>query len=542
MLHRLSPFTGLTLLCLLALAGCDGGMTTPDDAGPGDAGPIEDAGEEPDAGPSTACGAAMQIEADTSRTIGVRVDTSKITTAPETVGTPITIDPFGVPIPRGNPMATTMTPQQILEIAVPGEGLMRLTVDVVNAETNPLFNTFILFRTEGCDAPDGSIMPPRCFDAESRLEVRSRGSITVEGGSTVWAIVGGVAEPPMMSRLMDRGMMRIDISVEPNQAPTIATGELYLAEDEAHIFATGTDPDGNVTGIAMNFYVGGELLDITDDGSPASVDRDVAIFRFDPAIEDPDYNGFALVRETAVNLAPFIRANGVDRVAFRAYDQGYLLSDPIDVVPAEATLVGWNAECGGEMVCRREMMCTDGRCAPTPDANNVCGLATEFPYFEPMGNMTVTQTLTGSTGSGRGVLRPTLECVPLEDSIGIEKVYLMTIPDGLWDLTVTTDAAGTGETDTILYMRANCFDSGSELACNNDISDGNVRSTIEVTEIGAGTFALVVEQLGVMDEGEAPHEIVATLRPVLGTGEACDPAGVENRCQTGSCTAGVCTP
>lgn len=531
----------LSLSLLLALAGCDGDPA-PVDAGPLDAGPADTGVELPDAGPQTACGAAIRVEADPSRVISERVDTSKLTTDPEGLGSPITIEPFGVPIPCGNPEATTMTPQQILEIAVPGEGPQRVTVDVVNAETNPLFNTFIQFRTGSCETPEVSIMPPRCFDLESRLEVRSRGSITVDGGTTVWAIVGGVAEPPDMSRLMDRGPMRIDVTVEANQAPTISSGELYLAEDEAHIFASGTDMDANVAGVAMNFYRGGELLKITMDGNPAAVDRDVVIFRFDPVVETQDFDGYALVRETAVNLAPFIRANGVDRVDFRTYDRGYLLSDPISVTPEEATLVGWNEECGAERVCRREMMCTDGRCAPTPDANNVCSLAEEFPFFEPMGSSTVSQRVTGTTGSGEGVLRPTLDCIPLEDSIGIEKVYLMTIPDGLWDLTVTTDASGTGETDTLLYLRTNCFDSGSELACDNDISDGNIRSRIDVSEIGAGTYALVVEQVGVMDEGEAPHEIVAALKPVLATGEACDPAEVENRCQTGSCTAGVCTP
>ncbi len=108
------------------------------------------------------------------------------------------------------------------------------------------------------------------------------------------------------------------------------------------------------------------------------------------------------------------------------------------------------------------------------------------------------------------------------------------------DLLVTTEQPGTGATDTILYMRAECVDPGQELACNDDRVAGDLQSDIEARDLGPGTYFIFVEAYGGIAMGTAPHELLITARPVLNTGAACDDAVLLNRCAAGPCTAGVC--
>jgi hypothetical protein len=59
-------------------------------------------------------------------------------------------------------------------------------------------------------------------------------------------------------------------------------------------------------------------------------------------------------------------------------------------------------------------------------------------------------------------------------------------------------------------------------------------SRVTVMNATEGDYYAFVETYG---GGGGAVEIQATLRPVLASGAACDPAGVNNRCMTGTCPA-----
>ncbi len=53
--------------------------------------------------------------------------------------------------------------------------------------------------------------------------------------------------------------------------------------------------------------------------------------------------------------------------------------------------------------------------------------------------------------------------------------------------------------------------------------------------MAAGAYTVFVVKAGHPSETPIPYEVEVSLRPVLGTGAACDPAEVTNRCGAGAC-------
>jgi hypothetical protein len=127
---------------------------------------------------------------------------------------------------------------------------------------------------------------------------------------------------------------------------------------------------------------------------------------------------------------------------------------------------------------------------------------------------------------------------------GREDVFLIQVPAGRYDLLLTTDSPGTAgasprEPDTILYVRRDCVDarSAAPAECNDDIATGeNQRSTVVLEDVSDVTVAAFVEVYNGAPDGEGVrYELGMTLRPVLGSGEVCDPAGRLSRCAVGEC-------
>ena len=106
-----------------------------------------------------------------------------------------------------------------------------------------------------------------------------------------------------------------------------------------------------------------------------------------------------------------------------------------------------------------------------------------------------------------------------------------------------TDLPGTGDTDTMLYLRGSCADPTTEVACNDDIDLGAMvyTSHLELLDAPAGDYVLIVEQWAPNPTADAgAFALEVALRPVLATAATCDNAGILNRCAAGPCAGAVC--
>lgn len=513
------------LLLAAAVAACDG-----DPPGDPDAGHADGSQPDPgDAGPPLACSHKHRLDAVFDGTVSIMLDTRMTETRPRDLG-----------LYCGNVEAELRwAPQEVVELHIPGSGEVEVTLDTVFDETEWEFNTVLQVRRTCERVPEG-FFPPTCFDDVDEAELRSRGSFIANGGEVVYVIVTGFSEPPAVQDTVDTGRVRLDVSVKAATRPTLTDASFYLARDDVLIRASGHDPGADVRGVALNFYVGNVLLDIYGDGE-ATENGSVFLVPFDPAPNTTDYESEVMVRGRDVNLAAYLAAVGATHARFRIFDSAYAMSEPRMVPIEEATMVGEGEACGGETLCRREMSCIDGICEATGVWATAC--ANAIPLDVPADGSTAVEHA-GRTGAGFGNFEPSVECVGHpQAAIGAETIYRVDIPEGVTaDLLATTDLPGTGNTDTILYLRSSCPDSGieAELACNDDRASNNPKSAIEVEGLTEGSYYLFVERWGGLASGTIPHALSVRLRPVLESGEACDPSGVMNRCAAGPCDEGTC--
>ncbi|MBX3275161.1 MAG: hypothetical protein KF729_33155 [Sandaracinaceae bacterium] len=514
-------------LCVLlaSLAGACDGVAPASDGG------LLDASVGLDAGPSFTCSEVTPLDAILDATVRVTFDTAMTETRPRDLG-----------LVCGNTEAELRwAPQEVVALSVPGDPASTYAVEFTTnlPGTDARFNTVVQVR-ETCErAPTGGF-PPRCFDDTAMGEYRSTGAITVRGGSTHYFIVTGFSQPPASQMTVDRGTVEIAFTVRRGDAPALTDGSLRLVLDDVRIQATGTDGDADVRGVAMNFYgPDGDLLDIFGDGE-ATEDGDVLIVRFDdPPALGTTWTGGVWVRAADLNLGPYLRAVQASRVGLRAYDAAWATSPMLMRPIEEAVLVGLGEACDAETYCRPEMVCSGGACIPSAAVAGLCDRAIDItvPATAEMG---ATVTRMGATGAGRGLMEIDPSCVAgdAQAGIGAEAIYKVDVPLARFDLLVTTDLPGTGSTDTIVLVRAACPDSGSVLACNDDVAMGNVRSSVELRDLALGSYYVIVERYRGLAMGTIPHELGVTVRPVVALGELCDAA--TTRCASGACTDGTC--
>ncbi|MCZ7683084.1 MAG: hypothetical protein M5U28_31450 [Sandaracinaceae bacterium] len=298
-----------------------------------------------------------------------------------------------------------------------------------------------------------------------------------------------------------------------------------------------TTPTPTCAASPCNFYDASGLLDIYGDGE-ATEDGDVYVVFFAPAPTTADYAGEAVVPATVANVAAYLRAVDATHATYRVFDSAWAMSAPLRVDIEEATLVGFGEACDGTHVCRPEMTCASGTCAVQGPPAVACSGAIDLGAAADG----VPVTRTGTTGAGYGVFAPSTACVADPNGgIGAETIYTVTVPAGVTaDLILTTDLPETGSTDTILYVRSTCGDSGTELGCNDDRARSDVQSDVTLMDLTEGTYYVFVERYGGLASGTIGHALRATLRPVLGSGEPCDDTGATNRCASGACSAGTC--
>lgn len=509
-----------SLIVMLSLAACGGTTPAPVDAG-------TDAPPPPDGGPPFACELARRVDGVLGDTVTVMLDTTMTTSRPRDLG-----------LSCGNVESEVRwARQEVIEFHVPGDGPVAIDVDTTGEGTLLQLNSVVQVRRDCATAPTGTF-PPTCFDDVSEDELRGRGSVAASGGDVLYFYVTGFSDPPAEQMAVDEGPIQVDFFVRANAAPTLTAGFVRLAENDVMIGATGMDADSDLAGIALNFLgPDGELLDIWGDGA-ATMDGDVIVVTYNPAPTTPAYDDFVVIRAAELTLGQYLRGADASAAILRLFDRGNAVSGELEVPITEATLVGYQEACDATHACRSPMVCSTGTCEVFGDALAVCESATPVTIATPTDTAT-TATVTGVTGAGYGQYSPV--CVTGAGSAGAETVYAIEVPTGTFDLLVTTDLPGTGATDTIVYVRSACPDSGSELACNDDIAyPDNTQSAVELRDIAPGRYSVFVEMYGGIGSGTAPHAIQFTLRPVLATGATCDPAGVTNRCAAGACASGTC--
>ncbi len=406
-------------------------------------------------------------------------------------------------------------PQVVIEYRVPGTGPMKVVLDTQVPGTSTETDTVIDVREVACDVPIIRNYPPRCFD-DFMGDFRAKGALSAMGGDVVWLVVTTFTAE-------DAGPIQLDITATENTAPTLDEAFVRLVGESIEVEVTGGDVDGNADGVWVS------LLDSTR--GLVDVDDDDVADQADVLIEFLDNPVTGATRFTEIATIDVTNVTGASNAMVRLLDDGHAMSEPLRVPVETGTRVGFGEMCDGMMtVCARELVCTSGTCQATPARAAACAAAP-----------TITLTAATPTGSQMGVLMPGTGSFrgTCGATTGTELFYHVEVPDlGNWDLILTTEAPGTPSgADTVLYVRDECTDpdSGLEEWCNDDFT--GLLSYVEVLD-ASGTYTAFVEDYAGVEAGTSTRfELAASLRPVVGSGEACDPELVLNRCSTGECPA-----
>jgi hypothetical protein len=495
-------------LAALSLAACgDDSTTPPPDGGPGDA-MVLDGGPGTDSGPPAVpvCMATRAVTSEVGVTMTVTGDTSMAATRPVDLGPGC-----------GNAESPRFAPQEVIEYTVPGTGPLGVELTLVTTGTDMMFDTVIQLRTS-CDAIPTE--PNTCFDDTDLAggELRSTGGFSAMGGDVVYIFITGYSETPVEG-FEDRGAWALDITARANTAPEILGAEILLVGDEIRVTAMGADPDGDVLGFNVNF------LDAAGD----PVDLAAAPLFAEDLTGMTTFTGTAML--TGGNT---VRMAGATQAAVSIYDRVFATSAPTTVPVVDAALVGIGETCDATNICAAPLTCESSVCEAPADVVTACGAATDVTVATPTTTLT-TASITGSIDMGTGLFAGRCAATP-----GLEALYTVDVPAGMFDLVANTDRPGTAmDTDTVVWIRSECADPTDEVACSDDIGMMMLHSNAVVMNAEAGTYTIGVEIFGGATAATA-FELEVGLRPVLATGATCDDAGVMNRCAGGACATGTC--
>lgn len=517
--------------CLLALAGCAllavgcGGPAPAVDAATADAFVAADGGTDAFVPVPDSCDMAELTTLDglMGDTVSADFDTTMTMTRPRDLG-----------LRCGNASGEVRwADQEVVEFHVPGTGPVGVRFSAVNDGTQIDFNTVIQVRRGDCRMVPAESFPPSCFDNAAATEVRSAGGVQAMGGDTLYFFITGYSDPPASEMTVDEGTIHVEFTVEANTAPTLNSASVILAGTETIVTAEATDAEGPILGYVLAFYTAAGRLDIFGDG--VADDNDVLTLAFESVDRaGTTYTGHDTIRAmTEYTIAGYCRAVGCTQLGIRVFDEGYAGSAELRVDVEEAAFVGVGGVCDTTHLCGEGLVCSGGICAITPAVMTACAAAMDLVI--PLPTTTATNVrVTGTIPAGTGTFGSTCGMTP-----GRERIWRLTVPAGHFDARLTTDVAGTAAaTDTVMYVRAICEDPASQLAmgCNDDITMSNLHSTLSFRDIPEGDYYVFVETY---TGATAAYGLSATLVPVLDPGAACDPAGLTNRCATGTCPAGA---
>ena len=186
--------------------------------------------------------------------------------------------------------------------------------------------------------------------------------------------------------------------------------------------------------------------------------------------------------------------------------------------------------------CLNDLVCVNSVCAASSAAAVSCAQATTIALNTPV------------TGSAAELATDTFEGSCVVDRGGNDKVFRATLPalSGgalAWDLVATTANASVpwdyrSQLDSYLYVRGNCADPATELACNDDLSDTDLRSQVVATNLAPGSYYVFLDTSSpLQNDTTVAYAFQVRARAVLPSGATCAANGIDNRCETGACSA-----
>ena len=422
----------------------------------------------------------------------------------------------------------TTAPQAVVAIQVPGTGPHTVSVSSVNVGTDTLFDTVLLMRRGTCDATpeDGA---EACFD-DDLPERRASGSLRAQGGETVYAIITGYEG---VETHVDRGPVQLDIVARPNAAPTIEGAAVLVTDGAVVVDVTGGDADADVASVQITFHgPAGELVDLDGDGERTAADV------LSGGFDRPVSGALRFTERATLAVSSSAALASASEAWVRLVDASGTPSEADTVTPVlVGAIVGNGEACDATHVCGAELTCPGGMCVPSAERVGVCSAAAPIELQRPTATTTSTSVM-GVLMTGTGLFGG-----PCGATIGREDVYRAVIPEGRFDLVATTDVDGTGvAVDTVLYVRRVCTDPATTppeegVGCSDDLEAGSLRSRLEWRDVPPGELFFFVEDWGgvPVDEMTSRYELRVSLRPVIASGEACDPDEVIDRCEGEPC-------
>ena len=552
--------TGLTFITasILALAGCgdNGGNTGGSGGHAGSGGSGGTGGSLPDGsagsgGSGGSDGGAMAC--DSPQNLPIPSGMTSATATGDNSTAPATLDPMTTGCRFGSDGGTGG--EVAFRVTIPGTGNFQLTASTVDPNTTA--DTIVYIQTQ-C----GAGQELGCNDdAAAGGTTASTATAAVTGGQTVFVIVDSYDST-------SGGAFTLNVSIKPlkmmgdncdvngvtdvcatglictppggsthtcqqDTAPTLASVELFTQGSGSNAvlvaFVSGSDPDGDMVGVAIN----------AKDASGNSIGTGTLPLGLAPSISPfGSMAHFTSISSLGFGELPTGIADGsgnivpIASIDFQLVDSLSMMSATINKTIAtfknltQACSASVNApdECLGELSCNT--VCT----APAASAT-ACAAATALTIG------------TAATGTLAATDPDHFEGSCFYQNGGPDKVYTVVVPapganqtanDLIVDTTTSAQFDNTMR-DTYVYVRSTCADPSTEKGCNDDVSasSGEYRSKAEARDLAAGTYFVFVDS-SFNGPGTA-YSVKATLRPVLASGQTCDPAGVTNRCHGAAC-------
>ncbi len=497
-----------------------------------------------DSPPATDAGTDSMMDTDTGMEDATVEDTSRPPPLPDVCVSPIAVTgeigtstvsgdtsmvearPRDLGGDCGNASAARFAPQEVIAYTVPGSGEVGVAFTLDTAGTDENFAAVVQVRG-ACDE-----IPPAagtCYGAqENQPGIPASGGVLANGGDVIYFVVTGWAEA--MAPATASGPWQMDITAGPNEAPTLVGGQLSDVGGSLEVTLSTMDDSGATTYRLELQGADGMGVDINDDGMVNEGDWLIGGFNEESA---PAFVGTARWTDLFALLPEGLNITQAETAVRDIFN---VESAPMTITIGSAAAIG--DACDATTYCALELACVSDVCAASAESTTVCATATALTITTPTDTTTNT-TVSGTIPAGTGALTP--GCT---NAVGPEVIYIVTVPaTGTFDVIARTNLAGTGMTDTAIYLRNTCEDPTTQLACNDDIDLAGMvyTSRFELLDAPAGDHAIVVEQwFPVPTTTPGDFQMEVSLRPVLATGDTCDNAGLNNRCAAGPCAATVC--
>jgi serine/threonine-protein kinase len=422
-------------------------------------------------------------------------------------------------------------PDAVVEIQVPGDARTTLVVSTATTGTDERYDTILAAFDEACGADLATARPVFRADDHGR-ERHARGAFAARGGSIVTLVVSGFGQG--VEGMTDRGRVSLEITAHPSSPPVLTAARGTVAGGSVAFRIQGHDRDLDADRARIRLFgETGGALPVVARGERSELPLQTILL---PIQHDPDVDGtglFLIRSDDAEMLARARRAEValVDRAGNTTVAQTIELVQGAEVGPLEA--------CDDTHLCATELTCdADARCVSSPERGFACqsaaalaptpGERARFTRVLPAGYALFDTACAETSARGR------------------EDVVTTTLPDGLWDLVVSTAPSEerAAPADMVLSVRTDCLDARPsatpEGGCNDDRSAESRRPRVELREVVGGTrfwiLASAIRPDPRFETGGLEYELELELRAVRARGQACDPTGTRDRCALGGCS------